>query len=120
MTDPKELYAKLRKGCSCGKCRHDACCCGIMDEAADLIESLETRLTESLETRLTETQAALEAERAKGRGCGRRCLICANLNPCPRHSDQEQTDELARNDAEIARIRSGVTVANPTRRPVRH
>lgn len=35
----------------------------------------------------------------------RRCLICANINPCSRHSEQDQVDELARNDREIARIK---------------
>ena len=36
----------------------------------------------------------------------RRCLICANINPCSLHSGREQASELARNDAAIARIRA--------------
>lgn len=35
----------------------------------------------------------------------RRCLICANLNPCRAHSTDDQIAELARNDAEIAAMR---------------
>jgi hypothetical protein len=35
----------------------------------------------------------------------RRCLICAALNPCRQHSAEDQRAELARNDAEIAKIR---------------
>lgn len=35
----------------------------------------------------------------------RRCLICARLNPCLNHSAPAQRAELARNDAEIAKIR---------------
>lgn len=34
----------------------------------------------------------------------RRCLICANLNPCRDHSEADQEAELARNDAAIALI----------------
>lgn len=37
----------------------------------------------------------------------RRCLICANINPCREHSEADQSAELARNDAAIARIRGG-------------
>lgn len=37
----------------------------------------------------------------------RRCLICAALNPCTIHTEADQRAELARNDAAIARIRSG-------------
>ena len=36
----------------------------------------------------------------------RRCLICANLNPCKQHSNAAQWEELRRNDAEIARIKA--------------
>lgn len=36
----------------------------------------------------------------------RRCLICSNLNPCREHSDADQSNELARNDAAIAKIRA--------------
>lgn len=32
----------------------------------------------------------------------RRCLVCANLNPCRNHGPVEQAAELARNDAAIA------------------
>lgn len=39
----------------------------------------------------------------------RRCLLCANINPCRQHSAQEQVDELRRNDAEIAEIRKNQT-----------
>ncbi len=35
----------------------------------------------------------------------RRCLICANINPCREHPSQGQRDELRANDAAIARIR---------------
>jgi hypothetical protein len=35
----------------------------------------------------------------------RRCLICANINPCRLHSEADQQAELARNDAAIAEIR---------------
>lgn len=35
----------------------------------------------------------------------RRCLICANTNPCREHSAVEQAEELRRNDAAIASIR---------------
>ncbi len=35
----------------------------------------------------------------------RRCLICANINPCRKHSAQSQVEELRRNDAAIAEIR---------------
>lgn len=35
----------------------------------------------------------------------RRCLICANYNPCSSHSEEAQEAELRRNDEEIAKIR---------------
>lgn len=35
----------------------------------------------------------------------RRCLVCSRINPCAEHSQADQRAELARNDAEIARIR---------------
>jgi hypothetical protein len=44
----------------------------------------------------------------------RRCLICANINPCREHSEQEQEAELARNDAAIARIRRAEGKRCPT------
>ncbi len=34
----------------------------------------------------------------------RRCLICADINPCSRHSDREQDDELYRNMRVSAQI----------------
>jgi len=40
----------------------------------------------------------------------RRCLICSNINPCPDHSWTDQREELARNDAEIARIRAASAI----------
>lgn len=43
----------------------------------------------------------------------RRCLICANINPCRLHSEADQDAELARNDREIARIR-GEQPADPS------
>jgi hypothetical protein len=36
----------------------------------------------------------------------RRCLICANINPCREHSEDAQLSELRRNDVAIARIRA--------------
>ena len=39
-----DLVERLRKGCACGKCRMDLCCCDTMDEAADEI----VRLREAL------------------------------------------------------------------------
>lgn len=36
----------------------------------------------------------------------RRCLICANLNPCRQHTEREQMAELRRNDAAVAAIPS--------------
>ncbi len=35
----------------------------------------------------------------------RRCLICADINPCSKHSSEDQESELAANDAAIAAIR---------------
>jgi hypothetical protein len=36
----RALIEKLRKGCNCGKCRFDACCCSELDEAATALEAL--------------------------------------------------------------------------------
>ena len=36
----------------------------------------------------------------------RRCLICSNLNPCHKHSSDEQDRELRRNLAEIRKVSS--------------
>jgi len=41
----------------------------------------------------------------------RRCLICANINPCAAHSDDQQRTELARNDRAIADLRAPNTEA---------
>jgi hypothetical protein len=40
----------------------------------------------------------------------RRCLICANINPCSEHSGAAQDRELARNDAAIAALRQRPTL----------
>lgn len=39
-----DLVERLRKGCACGKCRMDLCCCDTMDEAADEIARLREAL----------------------------------------------------------------------------
>jgi len=36
----------------------------------------------------------------------RRCLICAAINPCSEHSQEDQRVELARNDAAIAKLKA--------------
>jgi hypothetical protein len=36
----------------------------------------------------------------------RRCLICSDFNPCSKHSEDEQYEELRRNDLQIAGIRA--------------
>lgn len=41
----------------------------------------------------------------------RRCLICANINPCRNHSEEAQEAELKRNDREIAEIRAALSAA---------
>lgn len=46
----------------------------------------------------------------------RRCLICANINPCREHSEADQQAELARNDREIAAIRAEEAAAKPKTR----
>lgn len=43
----------------------------------------------------------------------RRCLICANINPCRLHSTDAQDAELRRNKAEIRRL-SSVEITPPT------
>lgn len=43
----------------------------------------------------------------------RRCLICANMNPCSKHSEEAQRQELSRNDEAVALIRAS-NPRNPT------
>lgn len=41
MTD---LVERLGRGCNCGKCKMDLCCCHTMEEAKDRIKALEAAL----------------------------------------------------------------------------
>lgn len=41
----------------------------------------------------------------------RRCLICANINPCRDHSEAEQHAELDRNDVAVKKLRQGIPSA---------
>lgn len=53
---------------------------------------------------LTEHERALEAEKYQPQA-SRRCLICADINPCLRHTYAAQQQELVRNDAAIFALR---------------
>lgn len=51
----------------------------------------------------------------------RRCLICANTNPCRLHSEEDQDKELRMNVAAIQNIERGgvVGLVNPASTAVR-